>query len=37
MDFAHKYLVEHKIPEYTPISRLVEGGENATFKASLKA
>lgn len=37
MDFAHQYLVQHKLPEYTPISRLVEGGENATFKNSLKA
>jgi len=37
MDFAQKYLEEHNLPPFTPISRLVEGGENQTFKNSLKA
>jgi len=37
MDFAQKYLVEHNLPPYTPITRLVEGGESNAFKTSLKA
>ncbi|PRP87567.1 hypothetical protein PROFUN_04594 [Planoprotostelium fungivorum] len=37
LDFAHKYVMDHNLPEHTPISRLVEGGENMTFKQSLKA
>jgi len=34
LQYAHDYLVEHKRPIQTPISRVVEGGENHTFETA---
>lgn len=32
LQFAMDYLAKYKRPAYTPISRILEGGENETFE-----
>lgn len=36
MEQADKFLKDHKLPEWTPISRIVEGGETPLFKQVFK-
>lgn len=36
LNFAQRYLKDYKRPDWLPISRVLEGGENETFEASFK-
>jgi hypothetical protein len=34
LQYAHDYLTKYNRPHHTPISRILEGGENEVFEAS---
>jgi hypothetical protein len=34
LQYAHEYLTKFNRPHHTPISRILEGGENEVFEAS---